>query len=53
MTIVWVCKNLLNNKKNLKGYQNHCVKWPLKILVEGTFIKVDLEKKMLPELWLL
>ena len=53
MTIFWVRKNLLNNKKSLKGYQIHCVKWPQKISVEGTFIKVDLENKMLPELRLL
>ena len=25
-TIFCACKKLLNNKKSLKGYQNHCVK---------------------------
>ena len=27
MIIFCACKDLCNNKKSLKGYQNHCVKW--------------------------
>ena len=31
MIIFCACKNLLNKKKNVKGYQNRCVKRPRKI----------------------
>ena len=31
MIIVCACRNLLNNKKKLKGHQNRCVKRPRKI----------------------
>ena len=46
MIIFCACENLCSNKKSLKGYQNHCVKWLQTIFGGGKpFSKLTLKTK--------
>ena len=53
MIIFCACKNLLNNKKAEKNSKIIVLKGLEKLFVEEILLKVDLENKMVPQLWLL
>ena len=42
MIIFCACKNLLNNKRSLKEYRNHCAKRPWKIYIYGYTLCLNL-----------